>query len=109
MRYASRLLRIGGEATQYTAGQDNVGEVWLSHQAATELLHQQHGFQRSAVESAITFGKWQGGPAEIAKALPYVGIVCARTGRRGLSGCEVVFVSDKFRDAVAEHRLKFIE
>ena len=50
------LLGSRREPLQDTASQHDVGEVGFNDQTATELLHQQHRFQRSAVQAAV--GVW---------------------------------------------------
>ena len=97
------------ESAQQAARHDHVREIRLDHEAATKLLHQQHGFDWATIKSAVIFGKWQRRPTEFAELFPGVGAVASVAVRVRLALVEFVFVDDELFDTVSQHRLKFIQ
>src|ERR1700724_1960644 len=66
----SSRLRIRAESLDQAAGEYHRLKIRLQHKMTAECLHDDHGFDRSAAETARLLGKRRGEQAEIGEFLP---------------------------------------
>ena len=102
------LLAGAGVLDQAAREHDSLDER-LDHEMAAELLHYDHGRQRTATETADILGKRRGEQAELGKGLPLLAAKALLARDDLAAGVEIILIAQQALDAGSQQFLLFRE
>jgi hypothetical protein len=103
------LLLTRARVLDQAARQHNRLDERFHDEMAAEFLHDDHGRQRTAAETAGILGKRRGKQAEFGKGLPLLAAEAVLAGNDVAAGVEIILVAQQALDAGTQQFLLFRE